>query len=236
MSCVMAAKRLAWCPREHTRDPDVEDDRVQEKGALQPRLVPLRVHEGVHGPVQELLVEQDAVDVLHCGSTQNTLFGPESTVLSIVFHPSSVLVTVREKIYNFLKTILPGIIMVAFPELGVFGGSRLCVAGNLGEKKKLRLAVVMAAMVFVTASTPSWLKILGTLVPPICSPIRSEIRSRGIILTASALFWLEILGPSITSLCSDILPERTSGGTILVYLDKVHEGLLHCSLQIPALA
>ena len=74
VSCVMAVTRLAWRPREHTRDPHVEDDRVQNEGALQPRLVPLRVHEGgVHGPVQELLVEQDAVDVLHCGSTQKTV-------------------------------------------------------------------------------------------------------------------------------------------------------------------
>ena len=73
VSCVMAVMRLAWCPREHTQDPHVED------GALQPRLVPLRVHDGgVHGPAQKLLVEQDAVDVLeqdavlHCGSTQKT--------------------------------------------------------------------------------------------------------------------------------------------------------------------
>ena len=81
VSCVVAVAMLAWCPREHTRDPHVEDDRVQQEGALQPRLVPLRVHEGgVHGPVQKLLVEQDAVDVLeqdavdvlHCGSTQKT--------------------------------------------------------------------------------------------------------------------------------------------------------------------
>ena len=73
VSCVMAVTRLAWRPREHTWAPHVEDDRVQQEGALQPRLVPLRVHEdGVHGPVQKLLVEQDAVDVLHCGSTQKT--------------------------------------------------------------------------------------------------------------------------------------------------------------------
>ena len=80
VSCVMAVAMLAWRPREHTRAPHIEDVRVQKKGALQPRLVPLRVHEGgVHGPVQKLLVEQDAVDVveqdavdvLHCGSTQN---------------------------------------------------------------------------------------------------------------------------------------------------------------------
>ena len=81
VSCVMAVFRLAWRPREHTRAPHVEDYRVPKEGALQPRLVPLRVHEGgVHGPVQKLLVEQDAVDVLeqdavdvlHCGSTQQT--------------------------------------------------------------------------------------------------------------------------------------------------------------------
>ena len=59
VSCVMTVTRLAWRPREHTWAPHVEDDRVQQEGALQPRLVPLRVHEGgVHGPVQELLVEQ----------------------------------------------------------------------------------------------------------------------------------------------------------------------------------
>ena len=79
MSCVVAVTRVAWRPREHTWDEHVEDDRVQQEGALQPRLVPLRVHEGgVHGPVQVLLVEQDAVDVLEqdavdvlpCGTTQ----------------------------------------------------------------------------------------------------------------------------------------------------------------------
>ena len=106
MSCVVAVTRVAWRPRQHTWAPHVEDDRVQQEGALQPRLVPLRVHEGgVHGPVQELLVEQDAVDVLeqdavdvlHCGTTQKKrLFGPgdESAVLIIVLH-TSVLVTVR---------------------------------------------------------------------------------------------------------------------------------------------
>ena len=100
----MTVTRLAWHPREHARTLDVVDDRVQEEGALQPRLVPLRVHEGgVHGPVQELLVEQDTVDVLHCGSTQNRLFGQESAVLIIVFHPSSVLVTVRAKKKNHEK-------------------------------------------------------------------------------------------------------------------------------------
>ena len=62
----MTETSITWAPH-------VEDDRVQQEGALQPRLVPLRVHEGgVHGPVKKLLVEQDAVDVLHCGSTLKT--------------------------------------------------------------------------------------------------------------------------------------------------------------------
>ena len=78
MSCVMTVTSagLASAPGVHESTPwapDIVDDRVQEEGALQPRLVQLRVHEGgVHGPVQELVVEQDAVDVLHCGSTQNS--------------------------------------------------------------------------------------------------------------------------------------------------------------------
>ena len=101
-----AVTKLAWRPRQHTWAPHVEDGRVQQEGALQPRLVPLRVHEGgVHGPVQKLLVEQDAVDVpeqdavdvFHYGSTKKRLFGPddESAVLIIVLHTSSALVTVR---------------------------------------------------------------------------------------------------------------------------------------------
>ena len=117
----MAVTRLAWRPREHTRAPHVEDDRVQQEGALQPRLVPLRVHEGgVHGPVQKLLVEQDAVDVLHCGSTQKKrLFGPgdESAVLIIVLHTSSVLVTVHQKKKAKINSDRK-IIMAIFPEFG----------------------------------------------------------------------------------------------------------------------
>ena len=62
LSCVTAVLRLAWRPREHTWALDVADDRIQEEGALQLRLVPLPVHEGgVHGPVQKLLVKQDAI-------------------------------------------------------------------------------------------------------------------------------------------------------------------------------
>ena len=65
----MTVTRQAWHPRKHAQTLDVADDRVQEAGALPPRLVPLRVHEGgVHGPVQDLLVERDAVGELHCGS------------------------------------------------------------------------------------------------------------------------------------------------------------------------
>ena len=134
MTCVVAVTRVAWRPREHTWDEHVEDDRVQQEGALQPRLVPLRVHEGgVHGPVQKLLVEQDAVDVLeqdavdvlHCGTPQKKrLFGPgdESAVLIIVLHTSSVLVTVHQK--KKPKLIQPGkrfrSMFGIFPE---FGGS-----------------------------------------------------------------------------------------------------------------
>ena len=114
---MVAVTRLALHPRQHVETRDIVDDRVHEEGALQPLLVPLRVHEGgVHGPVQKLLVEhdavdvleqdavdvleQDAVDVLHCGSTQKKrLFGPgdESAVFIIVLHTSSVLVTVHQK-------------------------------------------------------------------------------------------------------------------------------------------
>ena len=51
---------------------DIVDDWVHEEGALRPFLVPLCVHEGgVHAPVQEPLVEQDAVGELHCVSTQS---------------------------------------------------------------------------------------------------------------------------------------------------------------------
>ena len=118
MSCVMTVTRLAWHPREHTWAPDIVDDRVQEEGALQPRLVPLRVHQGgLHGPAQELLLEEDAVDVLHCGSTQKKrLFGPgdESAVLIIVLHTSSVLVTVHKKKAKINSD--RKIIMAIFPE------------------------------------------------------------------------------------------------------------------------
>ena len=71
----MTVARLGLQPREH----DVVDDGVHEEGALRPRLVQLRVHEGgVHGLVQDVLVEQDAVGELHCGSTQTRLSGPEN--------------------------------------------------------------------------------------------------------------------------------------------------------------
>ena len=58
----MTVAKPALHPRDHARTLVVVDDVVHEEGALRPRLEPLRVHEGgVHGPVQELLVEQDAV-------------------------------------------------------------------------------------------------------------------------------------------------------------------------------
>ena len=46
MSCAMTVARLALRPREHAETLDIVDDRVHEEGALRPRLVPLRVHEG----------------------------------------------------------------------------------------------------------------------------------------------------------------------------------------------
>ena len=62
------------------------------------------------GPVQKLLVEQDAVDMLHCGSTQKNGCLDQnmamSAVLIIVLHTSSVLVTVRatKKMPKLFKT------------------------------------------------------------------------------------------------------------------------------------
>ena len=117
--------------------PDIVDDRVQKEGALQPRLVPLLVHEsGVHGLVQELLVEQDAVDVLHCGSTQNSSLDQKmaiSAVLIIVFHPSSVLVTVCAKKKNdFSRRSFGSLTGIR----RYFAGSRLCVARTPGANEK----------------------------------------------------------------------------------------------------
>ena len=54
MSCVMTVTKLAWHPREPSRAADIVDDRVEKECALQPRLEPVRVHEGgAHGLVQE---------------------------------------------------------------------------------------------------------------------------------------------------------------------------------------
>ena len=51
----MTVTKLALHPREHAETVDIVGDRVHEEGALRPRLVPLRVHEGgVDTPVQEL--------------------------------------------------------------------------------------------------------------------------------------------------------------------------------------
>ena len=98
----MTVTRLALHPRDYSRILAVVDDRVHEEGALRPRLVPLRFHEGgVHGPVQELLVEQDAIGELRCGSTQTRLSGPQngdqSAVFFIFLHPTSVFVIARAK-------------------------------------------------------------------------------------------------------------------------------------------
>ena len=133
-----------------------------------PRLVRLRAHEGgVHGPVQKLLIEQDAVDVLeqdavdvleqdavdvlHCGSTKKKrLFGSgdESAVLIIVLHTSSVLVKVRAskrkkaKINSDRK-----IIMAIFPEFGGLLQDPGYFYGIGGRNKKRRPVIILAPMV-----------------------------------------------------------------------------------------
>ena len=69
------------------------DPGLQEEGALQPRLVSLRVHEGgVHEPVHDLLVERDAVGELHRGSTKKkkAIWTRECSFDHRFFHPSSV--------------------------------------------------------------------------------------------------------------------------------------------------
>ena len=67
----MTVKRLTLHLREHARTPDIVDDCINAEGALRPLLAPLRVHRGsVRTCTKELLVEQDAVGELHCGSTQ----------------------------------------------------------------------------------------------------------------------------------------------------------------------
>ena len=127
----MAVTRLAWRQREHTWDPHVEDDRVQKEGALQPRLVPLRVHKGgVHGVEQDAVdvLEEDAVDVLHCGSTQKT---------------AAVLVTVRAS----KKKSDRKIIMAIFWNSGVFCRILVVLTGIGGRNKKRRLVIILAPMV-----------------------------------------------------------------------------------------
>ena len=153
VSCVMAVTRLAWRPREHTRNPHVEDDRVQKEGALQPRLVPLRVHEGgVHGPAQKVLVEQDAVDVLEQdavgidtknGCSDHNIVRLTSAVLIIVLHTSSVhhqclspFVHKKAKINSDRE-----IIMAIFLNSGVFCRI-LVVLGRNWESKKKRLVFI----------------------------------------------------------------------------------------------
>ena len=81
----MTIAGLTLHPREHL---DIVADRFHEDGALRPRLVPLRVHEGgVHAPVQERLVEQDAVGKLCCGPTQPGFLGNQWRLLYYnVFH------------------------------------------------------------------------------------------------------------------------------------------------------
>ena len=86
LSCVVTVAKLALHPREQAETMDIAGDRDHEEGALRPRLVPLREHEGgVRAAVQELLVEQDAVGELHCGSTQPGLSGNQMASVAQCF-------------------------------------------------------------------------------------------------------------------------------------------------------
>ena len=97
VSCVMAVAMLAWCPREHTRAPHIEDDRVQKEGALQPRLVPLRARTCTETSRRARCRRRARA---RCRKRAplwidtKRLFGPEhrdeSAVLIIVLHTSSV--------------------------------------------------------------------------------------------------------------------------------------------------
>ena len=71
-------------------------------------------------------------------------------MLIIVFHPSSVLVTMRAKekfTYFFTKNSSRQSFWSLTGIRGSFAGPRLCVAGIPGENKKRRLVIIMAAMV-----------------------------------------------------------------------------------------
>ena len=113
MSCVMTVPRLAWHPPEHARTLDVTSDWVQEEGALQPRLVPLRVHEG--GVQQELLVEQDAVAPLWIDTKQAVW----TRKCSVDHHVSPIICAYHRscKKKHIFRKILPG---NRYPNSGVF--------------------------------------------------------------------------------------------------------------------
>ena len=148
---MIAVTRLAWRPREHTRDPHVEDDRVQKEGELQPRLAPLRVHEGgVHGDLYRNSSSKMPWTCSIVDRPKNRLFGPgdESAVLLIVLHTSSVLVTVRAskrkkaKINSDRK-----IIMAIFPEFGGLLKDPGHFSGLEVELKKRWPVIILAPMV-----------------------------------------------------------------------------------------
>ena len=112
VSCAMTITRLALHPREHARTQDIVDDRVQEEGALRQLLVPPRVHEGgVHAPVKELLVEQDAAAEFHCGSIQLGCFDNQLATVVQCFPSfcinhqclSSVMLKKKTEITNYPK-------------------------------------------------------------------------------------------------------------------------------------
>ena len=85
--------------------------------------------------------------MLHCGWTQNGLSGPESAVLTIIFHPSSVLVIVRAKKTFFRKITARKPFMVAKPQFeGVLPEPGYALLEFL-VKIKLRLIIIITPMV-----------------------------------------------------------------------------------------
>ena len=234
VSCAMTVTRLAMHPREHARTLDVADDRVNEDDALRPRFVPLRVHRGgVHGIVQELLVEQDAVGQLHCGSTQIRLFGPEngdqSAPLFIVFHQSSVFVAFREK--NICQDkCCQEIIMVSSPEFR-------CVLPELGYdyrkqlKKKNRLVIMLAPMV-MWASAPCirWKEQLNIIAAQAGLSCQKSMCGAMVGMVALVCVSLESAGPETS--CQS---HRDTSWNILECLFIAHSNLvaLPCDLLQP---
>ena len=96
-----------------------------------------------HGPVQELLVDQDAVDMLHRGSTQNGYSDQKmARECSVDDRVSSIICACHRSRKN--KSDQDGRFT---RNRGSFAGSQLFLARIRGEKKKLRLVIILSSMV-----------------------------------------------------------------------------------------